>query len=150
MVVVLARPVSRAYEPVPGHSPRTEVFFLLGMLPAAVAGDRRDMFVDDYAAGWDQLRKRSSPGAWSCATLCGVDATLSGVALKFSRAAMAVVHPDRSTFSVPTRVWLPGRGWRCTPSPPTPSTPALYSIALVDLNLLLSGVPRAGAPHPRV
>ena len=37
----------------PAIRPGTEVFFLLGMLSAAVAGDWRDkQFVDDYAAGW--------------------------------------------------------------------------------------------------
>ena len=134
--------------------PGTEVFFLLGMLSAAVAGDWRDkQFVDDYAAGWDQLVEALEP--WSverCATLCGVDAaTLSGVALKFSRAAMAVVHPDRSTFSGP-HAGVAAWAWLAlhTITANTLRPGALYEhIAPVDLNLLLSGVPRAGAPRTR-
>lgn len=134
--------------------PGTEVFFLLGMLSAAVAGDWRDkQYVDDYTAGWDDLVEAIRP--WTverCAGICGVDAaTLSGVALKFSRAAMAVVHPDRSTFSGP-HAGVAAWAWMAlhTITANTLRPGALYEhIAPVDLNLLLSGVPRAGAPRTR-
>lgn len=82
--------------------PGTEPFLLLGMLVAAVKGGWHDpQYVRDYTRGWDALVDALAP--WSvehCAARCGVDAAaLSGVALKFSRAAMAVAAPDASTFA---------------------------------------------------
>ena len=82
--------------------PGTEPFFLLGLLSAVVKGGWRDVqFVDDYTTGWPELVDTLAP--WPverCAAVCGLDAaTLSGIALKFSRAAMAVVHPDAESFA---------------------------------------------------
>jgi anaerobic selenocysteine-containing dehydrogenase len=82
--------------------PGSEPFLLLGMLVAVVKGGWHDpQFVRDYTRGWDALVDALAP--WSverCAARCGVDAAaISGVALKFSRAAMAVAVPDGSTFS---------------------------------------------------
>lgn len=82
--------------------PGTEPFFLLGLLSAVVKGGWRDVqFVDDYTVGWPELVDTLAP--WPverCAAICGLDAaTVSGIALKFSRAAMAVVHPDAESFA---------------------------------------------------
>jgi len=81
--------------------PGTEPFLLLGMLAAVVNGGwQDDQFVADYTTGFDAL-KRALQG-WTverCAEICGIDApSLSGVALKYSRSAMAVVHPGASAF----------------------------------------------------
>lgn len=82
--------------------PGSEPFLLLGMLVAVVKGGWHDpQYVRDYTRSWDALVGLLAP--WTverCAERCGVDAAaLSGVALKFSRAAMAVVVPDASTFA---------------------------------------------------
>ena len=81
--------------------PGSEPFLLLGMLVAVVKGGWHDpQFVRDYTRSWEALGDALAP--WSverCAARCGVDAAaISGVALKFSRAAMAVAAPDGSTF----------------------------------------------------
>jgi anaerobic selenocysteine-containing dehydrogenase len=75
--------------------PGTEVFLLLGMVRAVLDNDWADrQYVTDYCDGRDALVDALAP--WPvdrCAALCGVPAEgLAGVALKFSRAAMAVVH----------------------------------------------------------
>lgn len=84
--------------------PGTEPFFLLGMLSAAVKGDWRDaQYVRDYTVGWDALVELVAP--WPverCAEICGVEAArISGVALKFGRAAMAIAHVDRTVTAGP-------------------------------------------------
>ncbi|MEC8422607.1 MAG: molybdopterin-dependent oxidoreductase, partial [Myxococcota bacterium] len=81
--------------------PGSEPFFLLGMLVAIVKGGWHDpQYVRDYTCSWEALTAALAP--WSvdrCASMCGIDAAaLSGVALKFARAAMAVAVPDASTF----------------------------------------------------
>lgn len=82
--------------------PGSEPFLLLGMLVAVVKGGWHDpQFVRDYTRDWDALVEALTP--WTveqCARRCGVDAAaISGVALKFSRAAMAVAVPDAGTFA---------------------------------------------------
>jgi anaerobic selenocysteine-containing dehydrogenase len=84
--------------------PGTETFLLLGMLAAIVRGDWHDaQFVRDYTEDWDRLVAAMAP--WTvdrCAEACGIDAAvLSGVALKFARAAMAVVVPGDGAFAGP-------------------------------------------------
>lgn len=84
--------------------PGTEAFFLLGMLSAAVKGRWRDaQYVRDYTEGWEELQEVLT--GWTverCASICGVDAArISGVALKFGRAAMAVAHLDARLWSSP-------------------------------------------------
>lgn len=81
--------------------PGSEPYLLLGLLVAVVKGGWHDpQYVRDYTRSWDALVDALAP--WSaerCAARCGIDAAaLSGVALKFSRAAMAVAVPDASTF----------------------------------------------------
>ena len=73
----------------------TEPYLLLGMLAAIVRGGWYDaQFVKDYTKNFDRLEQALEP--WTIevvAEICGIDApALSGVALKFSRAAMAVVR----------------------------------------------------------
>ena len=81
--------------------PGTEPYLLLGMLAAIVQGGWTDaQFIRDYTIHFDRLEQSLSP--WSvetCAEICGIDApSLSGLALKFSRSPMAVVHPARQSF----------------------------------------------------
>ncbi len=134
--------------------PGTEAFFLLGMLSAVVGGDWHDrQFVDDYSTGWDALVSQLRP--WTvdrCAAICGVDAAaLSGVALKFSRAAMAVAHPDASVFAGP-HGGLAAWAWLAlhTVTANTLRPGALYDhVAPVDLHLALAALPSDGAPRTR-
>ncbi|HCH64997.1 MAG TPA: hypothetical protein DFR83_19495, partial [Deltaproteobacteria bacterium] len=84
--------------------PGTEAFFVLGMLSAAVKGSWRDaQYTEDYTTGWDQLSELLA--AWPverCAQICGIEAAqISGAALKFGRAAMAVAHFDSRVWSSP-------------------------------------------------
>jgi anaerobic selenocysteine-containing dehydrogenase len=81
--------------------PGTEPYLLLGMLAAIVRGGWVDtQFIRDYTINFDRLEQSLS--AWSveaCAEICGIDApSLSGMALKFSRSPMAVIHPARQSF----------------------------------------------------
>ena len=81
--------------------PGTEPYLLLGMLSAIVQGGWVDaQFIRDYTIHFDRLEQSLAP--WSvetCAALCGIDApSLSGLALKFSRSPMAVIHPARQSF----------------------------------------------------
>ena len=82
--------------------PGTEPFLLLGMLHQSLKSGWVDQqYIDKYTTGAEELPELLDP--WTlerCANICGVSpAQLSGVALKFSRAAMAVVHPNSGTFS---------------------------------------------------
>jgi anaerobic selenocysteine-containing dehydrogenase len=82
--------------------PGTEPYLLIGMLVAVVRGGWYDaQFVRDYTENFERLKDILAP--WDveqCAEICGIDApTLSGIALKFSRAAMAVIHPAKHSFS---------------------------------------------------
>jgi anaerobic selenocysteine-containing dehydrogenase len=75
--------------------PGTELFFVLGMIDAILKNDwRDDQYTDDYCSPLGPLTEALAP--WSldrCAEICGVPATdIGGVALKFSRSAMAVAH----------------------------------------------------------
>lgn len=77
--------------------PGTELFFVLGLLDAVLKNDWRDVqYSDDYCTPLGPLR--DALAAWPverCAEICGVPATdISGVALKFARAAMAVAVPS--------------------------------------------------------
>ena len=82
--------------------PGTEPFLLLGMLHQSLKSGWVDQqYVDKYTTGAEELPELLE--SWTlerCANICGVSpAQISGVALKFSRAAMAVVHPNSGTFS---------------------------------------------------
>lgn len=75
--------------------PGTELWLLLGMISAILENDWTDrQYVEDYCSGREALRDALAP--WTlerCAAVCGVGAeAIGGVALKFSRAAMAVAH----------------------------------------------------------
>ena len=104
--VVVADPTASDFATsMDGHlqiRPGTEPYLMLGMLCAIVRGGWTDaQFIRDYTTGFAQLEQAIQP--WSvdrCAEICGIDGpTLSGVALKFSRAAMAVIHPAAHSFS---------------------------------------------------
>lgn len=75
--------------------PGTELYFLLGMIRHILDNQWRDVqYTDDWTTGLADLADALAP--WTlerCAEACGVPAgDLGGVALKFSRAAMAVCH----------------------------------------------------------
>lgn len=134
--------------------PGTEPFFLLGMLSAAVHGNWHDrQYVADHTTGWDALVDLLS--GWPidrCAAACGVDpAVLSGVALKFSRAAMAVAHPGHSSFAnaasgVGAWAWLALHAVTANALRPG----GLYDHkAVFDLHFPLATVPSSSAPRSR-
>ncbi len=82
--------------------PGTEIFFVLGLIDAILKNDWRDaQYVDDYCSALGPLREALAP--WTvdrCADICGVPAPdISGVALKFSRAAMAVAVPSAQALT---------------------------------------------------
>ena len=75
--------------------PGTELYFLLGMTRHILDNGWRDVqYTDDWTLGLPELTNALTP--WTvdrCANACGIPAgDLGGVALKFSRAAMAVTH----------------------------------------------------------
>lgn len=75
--------------------PGTDLYFLMGMSRHILDNGWRDgQFTRDWTTGLDALTAALAP--WTvdrCAAICGVPAgDLGGVALKFSRAAMAVAH----------------------------------------------------------
>jgi anaerobic selenocysteine-containing dehydrogenase len=77
--------------------PGTELYFVLGMIDAILKNDWRDVqYTEDYCSSLKPLTEALAP--WTlerCADLCGVPSTeIGGVALKFSRAAMAVAAPS--------------------------------------------------------
>ncbi|MFN7147013.1 MAG: molybdopterin-dependent oxidoreductase, partial [Myxococcota bacterium] len=81
--------------------PGTELFFVLGMIDAILKNDWRDVqYTEDYCSPLATLKEALAP--WTvdrCAEICGVPATdIGGVALKFSRAAMAVAVPSAQSL----------------------------------------------------
>ena len=135
--------------------PGTEPFLLLGMLSSIVKGNLRDVqFVDDYTTGYDRLVELIS--AWPlerCAEICGVDvAALSGVTLKFARAAMATawLGPSalaNSNASVGAWAWLALH----TITANTLRPGGLYDHrGVFDLHIPLALIPTAEAPRTRV
>lgn len=84
--------------------PGTELFFVLGMIDAILKGGWRDQqYTDDWCAGLDALA--AALAAWPverCAEACGVGPNeISGVALKFSRSAMGLVHRSPQALDGP-------------------------------------------------
>lgn len=75
--------------------PGTEVFFMLALLDQVMKNNWHEkQYVDDWCAGQAALTEAVS--RWSCdrvGPICGVTPEeIAGVALKFTRAAMATVH----------------------------------------------------------
>ncbi len=135
--------------------PGTEAFFLLGMASAILKGGWVDrQYLRDYASGLDELEGMLAP--WDverCADICGLKAAmLSGVALKFSRAAMAVIHPGPGTFQggnglVAAWAWMVIH----TLTANTLRPGGLYDHrGLIDLHMLWSSLSTDGAPRTRV
>lgn len=134
--------------------PGSETWLLLGLLSAIVKGGWIDaQYVRDYSEGIERLRALLSAfPAEECAAACGIEpAQLSGVALKFSRAAMAVVHPGHGCFrgehgGIGAWAWLALH----TVTANTLRPGGLYAHpGVVDLQLALQAVPTAQAPRLR-
>ena len=82
--------------------PGTEPFLLLGMLQIALRSEWFDrQFVENYTFGFSELQDYlKSYSLERCAEICGIEASiLSGIALKFTRSPMAIIHPNSGTFS---------------------------------------------------
>jgi anaerobic selenocysteine-containing dehydrogenase len=135
--------------------PGSEPFMMLGMLIAVVhSGWVDQQYLDDYTSGYEELQ--TALEAWTiddCARICGIEAAqLSGIALKFSRSAMSVVHPDYGTFSnahTTLGVWA----WMAlhTVTANTLRPGGLYDHqGVVDIQSLLDYLPTEGAPRTRV
>ena len=81
--------------------PGTETIFLLGMLHMIVHNGWADkQYLHDHTQNLEHIKPYLEP--WTlerCASICGIDTTTySGLTLKFSRAAMGVIHPGVGTF----------------------------------------------------
>lgn len=147
-----ATPLAQAMDQHLPIRPGTEPFLLLGMLAAVVNGSWEDaQFVRDYTTGFSQL-KRVMEG-WTverCAEICGIDApALSGVALKYSRSAMAVIHPSASAFQNAHGA-LGAWAWMAlqTITANTLRPGGLYEgKGVFDLHLASASVPMQGAPR---
>ena len=135
--------------------PGTEPFLLLGLVAATVRGEWRDkQYVDDYTRHYGKLA--DALAAWPldrCAEVVGVSpAQLSGVGLKFSRAAMGVVHPGTSTFQnanagIGAWAWLALH----TLTANTLRPGGLYEHqGFFDLHPMMAALPVEGAPRTRV
>ena len=77
--------------------PGSEPFLMLGIVSAILHGGWADQqFVRDYTQGYPSLAAALTDWPVArCAEQCGIETSvLSGVALKFSRAAMGVIHPS--------------------------------------------------------
>ncbi len=84
--------------------PGTELWFLLGLIRHILDNGWHDVqYTDDWTQGLAELTAALAP--WTvdrCAGICGVSGgDLGGVALKFSRAAMAVTHLGHSGLRGP-------------------------------------------------
>ncbi len=134
--------------------PGTEPFLLLGMLSAIVSGSWYDaQYIADYTSGFERLTELLAPwGVARCAEICGLPrAVLSGVALKFSRAAMGVVHPGHSAFNNASSA-LGAWAWLAlhTVTANTLRPGGIYEHAgALDLHPLLASIPTADAPRTR-
>lgn len=81
--------------------PGSESYLMLGMLTAVVQrGWTDEQFIRDYTDDFERLQALVAD--WTVdefAQRCGIEAAeLSGVALRFSRSPMSVVHPARQSF----------------------------------------------------
>ena len=84
--------------------PGTELYFVLGMIHAILRNDWRDVqYTNDYCSSPESLREVIAPFPLErCAELCGVaESEIAGVALKFSRSAMALAHRSPQALSGP-------------------------------------------------
>jgi anaerobic selenocysteine-containing dehydrogenase len=84
--------------------PGSELYFVLGMIDAILRNEWRDVqYTDDYCSPLSPLREALAPFTLDrCAALCGVaPSDIGGVALKFSRSAMALAHRSPQALSGP-------------------------------------------------
>ena len=135
--------------------PGSEPFLALGVLSATVNGGWSDkQFVRDYTRNGNLLADIAAE--WPvdrCAAICGIEKSLlSGVALKFSRAAMGVIHPAANSFSNANSAagaWAWAAAHAVTANLLRPG--GLYEHeALVDIQPLLESLPTDKAPRTRV
>jgi len=134
--------------------PGTELFVLLGMISAVLHNDWWDrQYLEDYCENREALARALAP--WTlerCANACGVGAeALGGVALKFSRAAMAVAHRSPQASATPNATLT---GWAnlvlhaLTANLLRPG--GLYeNRAILDQHAIAAAIPTAGAPRTR-
>ncbi|MBK7760822.1 MAG: molybdopterin-dependent oxidoreductase [Deltaproteobacteria bacterium] len=134
--------------------PGTEAFFLLGMANAILLkGWTDEQYLRDYAKNVERLREWLTP--WDvarCGEICGVDpGDISGVALKFSRAAMGVVALGHAATQsryggVAAWAWLVVHALTANLLRPG----GLYEAkGAVDLHPIAASFPSSGAPRTR-
>ena len=135
--------------------PGTELFLLLGMIDQIVKNEWFEkQYVDDWCTPLAALKDALAP--WPierCAQVCGVEpGEIGGVALKFSRAAMAVVH--RSPQALASRygtltAWAILVVHALTANLLRPG--GLYdNKGVLDAHPLAAALPTTGAPRTRI
>lgn len=135
--------------------PGTEPWYLLGLAHATLFNNWIDVqYVRDYCSGVDTLREWLAP--WTpqvCADICGIDVgDLSGVGLKFGRAAMATILPSATVSqsrmgTVASWAWLVTSALTANLLRPG----GHYETGgLIDLHPILATLPSARAPKSRV
>ncbi len=147
--------LARAFDQHISLPPGREGWLLLGMLVAIVQGGwQDDQYLRDYTVGFDRLAELLRGVSLDrCAQACGMDAAqLSGLSLKFSRAAMGVVHAGHGSFTnamptVSAWAWLALHAVTANVLRPG----GLYAHpGVVDLQPALEAIPSATAPRTRV
>lgn len=135
--------------------PGTECFFLLGLAHSILFKSWTDeQYLRDYCKNLDRLRQWLEP--WDvqrCGEICGVDpGDISGVGLKLSRAAMAVIALGPSAMegrlaSVTAWAWLVVHALTANLMRPG----GLFDAkGLIDLHPIAATFPVAQAPRTRV
>lgn len=135
--------------------PGTEAFLFLGMLHVIIQSGWYDaQFVEKYTNGITELQELLLPfSVERCAQICGIsEVELSGTALKWSRSAMGLIHPNPGCFSN-EHATLGAWAWLClhavTANILRPG--ALYeSLGAIDIMPFLSMVHTSSAPKNTV
>jgi anaerobic selenocysteine-containing dehydrogenase len=135
--------------------PGTEPFLLLGILHVSVKSGWTDkQYIEKYTEGIEELQHNIKEySIEKCAEICGITASeLSGIALKFTRAPMAVIHPNYGTFSnanatIGAWAWLAVH----TISANTLRPGGIYeNIGALDLVPVLASLRTKEAPHSKI
>ena len=132
--------------------PATELWFLLGMAHAILKGGWCDeQYLDLHCINRDELLSPWTPKR--VAPICGVEANvISGIALKFSRAAMATISLGANVLqqkngTLTAWAWLMLHAITANLLRPG----GLYEVqAAVDINPFLSSIKTDDAPQSRV
>lgn len=135
--------------------PGTEPWYLLGLAHATLFNNWTDaQYLRDYCTGVDDLREWLAP--WTpqvCADICGIDVgELSGVGLKFGRAAMATILPSATVCqshmgTVASWAWLVTSALTANLLRPGGH---YESGGLIDMHPVLATLPSERAPKSRV